>query len=157
MNRFKQIMLVGAAALVTGCARVERTLTVESDPPGALVYLNDQEVGRTPMTKEFLWYGTYDLRLRKEGYRTLVAQPRVWAPIWQVPPFDLIAEFVPFRLEDRHRLSYAMTPITDEIEPSSDEMVARAEELEGMLESSRYRKTEATAEVSPTTQPDSGR
>src|SRR5687768_13006842 len=126
--------------VLTGCARVERTLTVESDPPGALVYLNDQEAGRTPMTKEFLWYGTYDVQLRKEGYRTLSHHPRVWAPLWQVPPFDFLAEFVPFRMEDHHRLSYKMKPAGEEAEPPPDELVARAQDLEGMLESSKYAK-----------------
>src|SRR5688500_8387276 len=70
-----------------GC--VQRTLQVESDPPGALVYLNGEEAGRTPMRKNFVWYGTYDVQLRKEGYHTLSRETKVWAPWWQWPPIDL--------------------------------------------------------------------
>src|SRR5688500_18580755 len=52
-----------------GC--VVREMVIDSEPRGALVYLNDQEIGRTPLTKEFTWYGTYDAVVRLEGYETL--------------------------------------------------------------------------------------
>src|SRR4051812_4161464 len=66
--------------LAGGC--VERELVVESAPDGALVYMNDQEVGRTPIRRDFQWYGTYDVVVRKEGYETLRAQTPVIAPPW---------------------------------------------------------------------------
>ena len=37
--------------VAAGC--VERTITVRSDPPGALVYLDDVERGETPCTFRF--------------------------------------------------------------------------------------------------------
>ncbi len=124
------------AMLATGCAGVRRELTVESDPPGALVYLNGDEVGRTPVTREFTYYGTMDLRLRKDGYETLIARPRVWAPLWQIPPIDLIAEAFP--LTDRHRVSYTLQP-----EPAGEldkaALIERAAELSTKLESGRVR------------------
>jgi len=64
-NLFRPLALLVLPLAAGGC--VHRTLEVESNPPGALVYLNGEEVGRTPMRKEFLWYGTYDVQLRKEG------------------------------------------------------------------------------------------
>ncbi len=39
-----------------GC--VQRTITITSDPPGALVWLNDREIGRTPLDVNFVYYGT---------------------------------------------------------------------------------------------------
>ena len=133
-------------AALGGCNNVERTLAVESDPPGALVYLNDQEVGRTPMEKEFLWYGTYDVQLRKEGYRTVKATPRVWAPIWQWPPFDLLAELSPFLLRDRKELSYELEPL----EPADQaELIGRAREMRAALESSEYREPGEPEEIGP--------
>jgi hypothetical protein len=56
--------VLGAATLLAGC--VERTITINSEPQGALVYLNDEEVGRTPVSVPFLYYGTYDVRLEHE-------------------------------------------------------------------------------------------
>ena len=144
MRRWKTAAVVLALTPLGGC--VERVMTVKSDPPGALVYLNDQEVGRTPMEKEFLWYGTYDLQLRKEGYQTLTARPRVWAPWWQVVPLDLLAELIPLPLVDRPVLSYQMKPTPQEPQDPAA-LIERAVELRGKLESSEYRKP--VNEVSP--------
>src|SRR3954453_16159500 len=59
------LALLAAAALgLTGC--VERKITIGSDPPGAILLLNDVEVGRTPVTVPFTTYGDYDIRLRYE-------------------------------------------------------------------------------------------
>ena len=89
--------LLAAAAACSG------SLTVKSDPPGALVYLNGEEVGRTPMTRDFTWYGTYDVELRKEGYETLKTSGKVIAPWWQWVPIDLFAELLP--LHDQRELA----------------------------------------------------
>ena len=61
--------LILLMAALGGC--VERTMTFQSNPPGALVYVNNQEIGRTPMRRDFTWYGNYDVVLRKDGYETL--------------------------------------------------------------------------------------
>lgn len=131
----KNVWVMFVAVAATGCVGVRRELTVESDPPGALVYLNGDEVGRTPVTKEFIYYGTVDVNLRKDGYKTLSARPRVWAPLWQVPPIDLIAEAFP--LTDRHKVSYKLTPEPigqgDVIDKPA--LIERAVRLSGKLES----------------------
>ena len=141
------LILVIVSTLLSGCVR--RTLNVTSDPPGALVYMNDQEVGRTPLQKDFTWYGTYDVAVRKDGYDTLKTKSKVIAPIWQWPPFDLIAELLPLRLTDNHNLHYTLNASGPA--PSQDEMLGRAEELRLQLESSDY--TRKPAAVKPTSQP----
>ena len=123
-------------ALLAGCVGVRRELTVESEPAGALVYLNGEEVGRTPLTYPFLYYGTMDVKLRKEGYETLEDRPRVWAPFWQIPPLDLITEAM--SLTDRHRLSYELTPRREDVEP--EELVQRGMELRAKLQSSSVKR-----------------
>ena len=55
------------ALLLASVGCVERLITVRSQPSGALVYLNDEEVGRTPVTVPFTFYGYYDVRLEHEG------------------------------------------------------------------------------------------
>jgi len=64
-HRATALPLFAALLLITGC--VERLITVKSTPAGALVYLNDEEVGRTPVTVPFRFYGVYDVRLEHEG------------------------------------------------------------------------------------------
>ena len=133
------------ALLFTGCVR--RSLTVKSDPPGALVYLNGVEVGRTPMTRDFTWYGTYDVVLRKEGYETLKKRGKVIAPWWQWVPIDLVAELLP--LHDKRELAYTMKPYAETI-IDPQQMLSRAEHMETRLQSSRYTRKPATG---PTTMP----
>ncbi|HWB52725.1 MAG TPA: PEGA domain-containing protein [Tepidisphaeraceae bacterium] len=43
------------ALLMAGGCGVQRQMVMTSNPPGALVYLNGQEIGRTPLKHEFLW------------------------------------------------------------------------------------------------------
>jgi hypothetical protein len=118
-----------------GC--VQRTLQIESNPPGALVYLNGDEVGRTPMRKNFVWYGTYDVQLRKEGYQTLSRKTRVWAPWWQIPPIDLLAELVPLPLEDKQYARYDLKPVTNR-QTDPQEILGRAVSMRRRLKSSRF-------------------
>jgi hypothetical protein len=133
-------LLIAAVVICLSGGCVERTLTVRSDPPGALVFLNDQEVGRTPFSKRFLWYGTYDVQVRKEGYQTLKTQSPVIAPWWQWVPFDFVAELVPLKLEDSHAVSYTLKPLSHE-HVNPDAIVDRAEDLSEQLESGRVQPT----------------
>lgn len=87
------LLAVLAFTSLTGC--VERTLRITSTPSGALVYLNDQEVGRTPIIVPFTYYGVYDVRLEKEGYAPNWTTERASAPWWEYPGPDLIAEMMP--------------------------------------------------------------
>jgi hypothetical protein len=138
-----------ALPLLGGC--VERTLQVTSEPSGALVYLNGDEVGRTPMRKNFLWYGTYDVELRKEGYETKVAEAKVWAPWWQIPPIDLLAELVPLPLQDNHAVSYTLEPVTPEqVDPQR--VIDRGVQLRGRLRSSPNTRKPASTTQPATTQ-----
>jgi hypothetical protein len=124
-----------------GC--VERTLSVTSDPPGALVYLNDQEVGRTPLKRDFTWYGTYEVIVRKDGYRTLKTTASVIAPIYEWVPLDLLFELSPFTFKDHRNLKYSLSPE----EPAAQDdagLLDRATELRGDLQSSRFPSTKST-------------
>lgn len=119
---------------------MERILTVQSNPPGALVYLNGQEMGRTPVQRDFTWYGTYDVAVRREGYETIKKNEPVIAPIYEWVPFDLVAELLPIPFKDRRTLTYDLKPMPPATEPSPG-LMTRAAELKGQLESSRYPAT----------------
>ncbi|MCC6580441.1 MAG: PEGA domain-containing protein [Phycisphaeraceae bacterium] len=80
-----------ALAMLAGC--VERRITITSNPSGALVRLNDEEVGRTPLTVPFKYYGVYDVRLNHDGYKPLWTTHEAKAPWWELPGPDLAAEF----------------------------------------------------------------
>jgi hypothetical protein len=86
-------LLCAASLMCCGC--VERLITITSEPSGALVHLNDEEVGRTPLTVPFTFYGTYDVRLETEGYEPLWTMRKAKAPWWETPPVDLLVEALP--------------------------------------------------------------
>ncbi|MBN1513212.1 MAG: PEGA domain-containing protein [Phycisphaerae bacterium] len=126
----RTFLVVGAVGLVlagAGIGCVRRTLTINTDPQGALVYLNDAEVGRTPVSVDFLWYGDYDVIVRKEGYATLQTDERINEPWYQVPPFDFFAEVLwPGRIHDQRSVSYVLEPA---VAPDREELLQRAEAL----------------------------
>jgi hypothetical protein len=125
-------MIAGAAALTLGGC-VERTLTIQSNPPNALVFMNDEEAGRTPFTRPFVWYGTYDVQVRKEGYETLKAATPVIAPWWQWVPFDFVAELIPVHLEDAHTVRYSLAPARPQL-ADPDALIQRGQRLREQLE-----------------------
>ncbi len=129
MTRSRHVRLIGmagAALLATGC--VERTMKIQSDPPGALVLVNDEEVGVTPVKFAFVWYGDYDILLRKPGYATLKTHYQVDPPWYQWPLVDLVAEtMVPVLIKDEHELpTFALEPAPT---PQVSEVIERALEL----------------------------
>jgi hypothetical protein len=115
--------------LATGC--VERSLTITSSPPGALVYLNEEEIGHSPVKRPFLWYGNYDVTLRQDGYETLKTTQDVKPPLFQIVPFDLFAEILPFQYKDDQTFNFVMKPLA---EPETRPLIDRAVEMRGKLE-----------------------
>ncbi len=127
-HRYLGFSAAAAIALCAGC--VQRELEIHSNPEGALISLNDQEVGRTPATVPFTFYGTYDVILRKEGYETLKTKKFVLAPWWQWVPFDLPAELFP--LTDHQRIGFELHPTTQHA-VSPEELMFRAVQLREKL------------------------
>ena len=96
-------------ALLPGC--VHRRLTVNSNPPGARVLLDGQEIGETPTSIDFTHYGTREVVLQKDGYDTLKTMQTVPPPWYQVPPLDFISDnLLPYQLTNRHEFSYQLQP-----------------------------------------------
>jgi hypothetical protein len=143
MSRACWILFV---TLIAGCGRIEREISITSNPPGALVWANDQEIGRTPMTRDFLWYGTYDVVLRKDGYEALHTRTKVIAPWWQWPPIDLAVEILPWQWKDQRKFTYTLKPASTQ--PADPEiMLNRAEQMRIRLVGSRYTRNPATIPV----------
>ncbi|MEM1213284.1 MAG: PEGA domain-containing protein [Planctomycetota bacterium] len=116
------LLLVGGA----GC--VERTIEITSEPSGALVYLNDEEVGRTPVRVPFTFYGVYDVRLEREGYEPKWTTGEAAAPWWDYPGPDLVAEMVP-GAASRVAWHYELEASVPVEEVDTDALLERAREL----------------------------
>ncbi len=94
VNRVGLYACLGLGLLLGLAGCVERTISITSEPSGALVYLNDEEVGRTPVTVPFTYYGKYDVRLQKPGYSPLWTSGDAVAPWWEFPGPDLVGELM---------------------------------------------------------------
>ena len=109
VRRTTCVLLAVAAALLTGC--VTRRFRVESNPPGAYVSVNNVPYGPAPVDVPFLYYGDYDIELKKEGFQTKRVKQPVPAPWFEYPPFDFIAEnLVPFEINDLRVFCYELEP-----------------------------------------------
>lgn len=87
------IPLLSALLVFGGCNR--RTIEITSEPTGALVKLNDVEVGRTPLQVDFKYYGRYDVQLAADGYRPLSTSAEAVAPWYEYPGPDLVTTATP--------------------------------------------------------------
>lgn len=103
------LIAIALPVLLTGCVR--RSMTINTDPQGAQVHLNDQMIGTSPVTTDFTWYGDYDIVIRKEGYETLRTNHRIETPWYELPGIDFISEaLVPWTVHDKHEVSFALSP-----------------------------------------------
>jgi len=113
-----------ATLLTTSCVR--RTINITTEPPNARVFLNDQEVGRSAVTTDFLWYGDYGVTIRKEGFETLQTNWIIKPPWYQHIPLDFFTEvFWPGQLHDIHSRHFILEPAKI---PTQEELIGRAGE-----------------------------
>lgn len=115
-------LAVGAGALA-GC--VERRLMITSEPSGARVFLNDRDVGVTPVEVDFTYFGVYDVRLRKPGYEPLVTSAEARAPLHEQPGIDFLALLWPGVKRTEIEWSFVLEPAADD----PDALVDRALDL----------------------------
>ncbi|MFH1716562.1 MAG: PEGA domain-containing protein [Planctomycetota bacterium] len=119
-----------AALFLSGC--VERKLTINTEPKGALVTLNDEEIGESPVTVNFNWYGDYCVRISKEGFETLNTHRELKAPWYDHFPWDFFAQIVnPNRVVDWYEWSFELEP---KRQISPQELIRNAQELKAQMQ-----------------------
>ena len=126
MTRRATLLLAAAlAGGLPGC--VERRFVIESEPPGALVLMNGQPLGTTPVDGYFTYYGTYDYTLIKDGFQTTQVTQRISMPWYQLPGIDFATEnLYPGKVEDVRRFRYCLQPL---VQVRTDELLQQAEQL----------------------------
>ena len=110
MKKHALVWLIAAAAL-TGCT--ERRMFITSEPMGARVWLNNQEVGETPVEVDFTWFGVYDVRLHKKGYEPLVTTAEAKAPLHEMPGIDLVAMAIPGKEVTHIHWNFELVPTAE--------------------------------------------
>jgi PEGA domain len=120
------VALVIALSLVnSGCVR--RRLFVQSNPPGAMLFVDNQQIGTTPCSVDFTYYGTRQLRLVKPGFETLTVNQPIPTPWYEVPPVDFVSEnLVPSRLIDHRSVAFNLQP---QVIVPTEQLLDRANQL----------------------------
>lgn len=121
-------LLLLLAPALAGCA-MQRSVTIDSDPSGAVVWVNGQrQPGTTPVTVPFSQYGYWDVRLEKEGYASVATRIAVASQIDGYPVVDL-----PFEVlggARRFRRVIPMTPLaTGDVEERVERILRDANAL----------------------------
>jgi len=124
------------AALVLGSTGgagcVPRHLVIESEPAGAEVTLNYQDVGRTPLELPFTYHGKYAVTFRKAGYQAKTVLWSVHPSPARRFPFDLFTEALGGTLgPERQVLAVELEPA---VPLTREEAFRRAEEARRELE-----------------------
>jgi PEGA domain len=120
------VVLVSTAALPVE-AIVRRRLNVNSNPQGALVYVDNQQIGTTPCSVDFTYYGTREIRLIKPGFETLTVNQPIPTPWYQYTPIDFVAEnLVTMKIRDNRTVNYNLAP---QLVVPTQELIGRANQL----------------------------
>ena len=127
MRRGFCLVIIVSLIVPTLCGCVRRKMTVMSNPPGATVYLDGKDIGRTPLSTNFNHYGKQEFRIVKQGYETKTELKTVRAPWYQWVGLDFVSEvLLPGKLTDQKFYEFDLQP--ERAIPGS-EIVARAEEF----------------------------
>ncbi|OYP31733.1 hypothetical protein CGZ80_20755 [Rhodopirellula sp. MGV] len=102
-------------------------MTVRTNPPGAMVSVDNQVIGSSPAATSYTFYGTREIRIEADGYRTETIKRRFNPPWYQWPGIDFFAETLwPGEIRDERIIDVTLTP---HVQPSDEEILSRAGNL----------------------------
>src|SRR5436190_18293075 len=103
------LVVICQTFMLTGC--VSRRMTFTSNPPGAMVLLEGREIGYSPASADFTYYGTRQVTMIKDGYETKTDLVTIPAPWYQWPVIEFFADnFWPHRVTDRRVYTFDLQP-----------------------------------------------
>ncbi|HTI51454.1 MAG TPA: PEGA domain-containing protein [Planctomycetaceae bacterium] len=113
------------ATVSSGC--MHRRLTVRSEPPGAAVVVDGEEIGFTPVSMDYTYYGTREITLIKDGYRTVTLPYKLKTPWYQYFPLEFVTDNLAFtHIRDKREVVYTLEP---EVLVPTGEVLDRANNL----------------------------
>jgi len=102
-------------------------MTVRTNPIGATVSVDNQVIGTAPAATPFIYYGTREIMVQKDGYETTTVQRNIRPPWYQYPVVDFLAETLwPGELRDERIIDIEMVPKSLQ---STDDVIDRADGL----------------------------
>lgn len=145
MNISKKYFLIFTTGLIfflsVGC--VTRTLTINTNPSHAKVYIDNEFAGESPVVMPFVYYGTRKIMIERRDadgrltHKRQIAYEKIKAPAYEVFPLDFFSEVLwPFNIKDDHTLNYEL----EELKPQTRKelqksMLEKADELRQKIHS----------------------
>ena len=127
--RIELAALALLAPAITGC--VTRTYTIETEPSEADIYVAGKHLGKSPVKREFTFYGPREVTIRKKGYTARTERMALRTPLYQRFPIDFVPEVLyPGKIRVEKRFLYTLEPVTEE---ASSDLVPRAQEARKQL------------------------
>jgi hypothetical protein len=78
-----------------------------------MVYVDNYPLGTSPVSTDFVYYGTRKVRIVKSGFETLTVMQPIPAPWYQYPVLDFVTEnLVPGEIRDERVVEYQLQPQT---------------------------------------------
>ncbi len=126
------LALVVLLSTLVAC-RTTRTLRVTSEPEGAVVRLDEEVIGHSPLEYEFTHGGQRRLSLYLPGHQTWSRRIDLQMPWYSRFPMDILTEvLIPLGLDHVFEVEVQLTPDTGEDEktvPGIDAYLERALKL----------------------------
>ncbi len=115
MSHMLKLSLIGISLLLcTSC--VTRTLTIESTPPGARVFMERKDIGTTPITIDIEYGGAREFLLLHEVGETKYAPVRIHHDseefFLDTFPFDVLTLIQPIAIERNYLLQVTLEEST---------------------------------------------
>jgi hypothetical protein len=123
--RLPVLLVLTAGLAAAGC--VERRFVVETNVPGAQVYIDNVPYGPSPSDARWEYPGKYEFRAVAQGFEPL-REVRDIRPKWyEYPGLDFFFEVLwPFHIEDVRRVQLTLVPAA---QPRTDELLDAASRL----------------------------
>ena len=129
------ILLFILIFFATGC--VTRTMVINTDPPGARVFLDDELLGESPVKMPFTYHGVRKITIErrdKDGkltHKRLTMMADLRPHYYEFFPADVVSELViPVKIKDERVFNFQLEPV--EFRPTKEiraELLKDAEEL----------------------------
>lgn len=126
MKKFSfMILCLTTLLLVSGC--VQRRMIIRSQPEGAFVTIDNQQMGLTPISIPYTYFGTREVKLEKDGFKTIKVQQRLDPEWYERFPVSLVSEnFAGREIRDERVMDFQLEPKT---QVQENQLLQRANDL----------------------------
>ena len=155
MTRIRALLALAALAAGTllGACSTRRTLTIDTVPSGAHVWVNGRPRGTTPVEVSFVHPGTWTVRVEKPGYASLGQEVGVASAFPDYPIVDLPGELLV--RERRWRVVLPLTALPPQ--PGPAELGTALERAQAYRERARREAAQPGAAAGAAAGPAAGR